>query len=258
MLNQKELIVIKIGTAVLSKKDNYLDLDFMKDVARQCELLMEKYRVLIVSSGAIGCGMKQIGFKTRPDSIEQVQACAAVGQSDLMFMWKQAFGKRKISQFLLSYDCFVNQQKYHNLVNCIDAVLSFDAIPIANENDTIATDELGGNFGDNDKLSVLLAKGMKAKKIIMLCDVDGLYDKNPNMFPNAEVIPEVMKITQKTLDLAFGKSTRGLGGMHSKLKAMELVLKDGIDGYITNGRKKDSILNVFSSEFDGTKFCQYI
>ncbi len=261
-MNREEIIknvnkiVIKIGTNVLTTKGNHLDIKRMKNIVAQVVDLMKKGRkIVMVSSGAIGCGQKELGFDEKVRKIPLRQACAAVGQNSLMYNYQNLFSKYnlKTAQLLLTYDTFVNRSTYLNLKNTFDELLQMGVVPIINENDPISVNEIDITFGDNDKLSALVATKLNADLLLILTDVDGLYDKHPNS-SRALLIREVPEVTKEIEKLGGKPSKNGLGGMNSKVLAAKLAGEAGVATLLVNGFKKDIIKKVFRKEKLGTFF----
>ena len=233
--------------------------------------------VLVVSSGAVGLGAERLGLASRPTAVEQVQACAAIGQSRLMALYDDAFDRLgcRIAQVLLTEDDFRDPLRHTNLRATLDALLTLGVIPIVNENDTVSTMELDrpadamqrergkkdfgdrifGDriFGDNDKLSALLMKHIDADLLVLLSDVDGLYDRNPAL-PEAAILPVVEVIDESILALAHGGNGRGRGGMISKLESARIVLDAGKQAVIANGRTPQVLERIVAGEALGTRF----
>ncbi len=253
---KKRRIVIKIGTSLLTEKLCGLKIDLINQIAKQiADLKKQGNEILIVTSGAIGAGCMELNLK-KPREIEMRQALAAVGQSTVMGAYHDAFAnyKIKVAQILLTYEDFSNRNRYLNLRNAINKLLELGVIPIVNENDPISVDEIGATFGDNDKLSALVASKVNADLLIMLSDIDGLYDKNPKTSKDAKLIKVVRDIT-KEIEKAAGKSGSlfAIGGMITKIKAAKIAMDSGCDMIICNGRKND-ILNKALKGEEGTLF----
>ena len=190
-------IVVKIGTSVLTKADGRLDKKYMDSIARQInELTKTEKQIIIVSSGAIGSGIKELKLKTMPRDIPTRQGAAAIGQSILIETWRSVFRKYnlKVAQLLLTYEAFSNRRTYLNLRNSMNILAKYGAIPIINENDPISVHEIESTFGDNDKLSALVAAKVDAELLVLLTDVNGLYNKNPK-HKDAKLIPEITEIS---------------------------------------------------------------
>ena len=253
---RKERIVIKIGTNLLTEKLCGLRTDFISHIARQiAELKKQGKDVLIVTSGAIGAGCMELNArKTR--EIEVRQALAAVGQSTVMRAYHDALSKYgiKVAQILITYEDFSNRKRYLNLRRAIEKLLSLGVIPVINENDPISVDEIGATFGDNDRLSALVASKVNANMLIMLSDIDGLYDKNPKTNKDAKLIRNVTGIT-KEIEKAAGKSGSAfaIGGMITKIKAARIAIDSGCNVIICNGKKK-GILDKGIKGKQGTLF----
>ncbi|MFH2028032.1 MAG: glutamate 5-kinase [Nanoarchaeota archaeon] len=249
-------IVIKIGTNLLTENLCGLRTEFIRHIAEQISKLKKQgNEILIVTSGAIGAGCTELGIK-KSREIETRQALAAVGQSVVMGAYKEAFSRYKITvaQILLTYEDFSNRKRYLNLKKAINRLLDLNVIPIINENDPISVDEIGTTFGDNDKLSALVASKVGADHLIMLTDVDGLYDKNPKTNKDAKLIRIVENIT-KDIENAAGKSGSmfSIGGMITKIKAAKIAMDSGCNIIICNGKKKDILEKALKNQ-EGTLF----
>ena len=248
-------IVVKVGTNLLRGKEQGLNLELIDHLAFQFARVREEERELIlVSSGAVGAGAFALGLDNPPTDLSQRQALAAVGQSRLMQQYALAFNRHglPVAQVLLTRNTFDSRELYLNTRNTLETLLQWGVVPIVNENDTVAVDEL--KFGDNDQLSALIAGKIGAGLLILLTDVDGLYDRPPGQ-PGARRIPVVYK--DRDTDLAVGKETGsrfGLGGMPSKLRAVSLAGDAGILANICGGRTENIILRVLAGEPVGTWF----
>lgn len=267
--NQEEKIlhriVVKLGTNVIMRPDGKVALGLLCGLVEQvAELRAHGMEVLVVSSGAVGLGMERLGLVERPTVVAQIQACAAIGQSRLMSLYDDAFDRLgcPIAQVLLTEDDFRDATRHGNLRAALDALLTMGVIPIVNENDTVSTMELDRPvesrqreriFGDNDKLSALLLKHIGADVLILLSDVDGLYDRNPTE-PGATVLKKVDVIDERILALADGSNGRGRGGMVSKLESARIVLHAGKRVIIANGRTPHVLERIVSGEAIGTHF----
>ena len=279
-------IVVKLGTNVIMRGDGKIALGLLCGLVEQIAALRSRgLEVLVVSSGAVGLGVERLGLAQRPTALEQVQACAAVGQSRLMALYDDAFDRLgcRIAQVLLTEDDFRDPVRHANLRNTLDALLTLGVIPIVNENDTVSTmelerplhparrvnDEQGEHvsaaaenssaspesrlFGDNDKLSALLLTHIDADLLVLLSDVDGLYDRDPAE-PQARVIASVDHIDRRVLDLAHGGNGRGRGGMLSKLESARIALDAGKAVVIANGRTPQVLERIVAGEEIGTRF----
>lgn len=253
-INAKK-ILIKIGTNALTNNGN-LNFNILKSIVREiAELKKKGKQVIMVTSGAIGTGMKELNLKSKPNDVVMQQVCAAIGQSILMSTYNDLFKKYNIktAQILLTYDVFTNREKYRNLKNSLSKLLNLGVIPILNENDPISISEIGPSFGDNDNLSALVATKVKMDLVILLTNVDGLYDINPKD-KNAVLIKEV-KTIDKRIEAAGGiAAALGLGGMKTKIEAAKTATKAGITVIVANGKKENVITNILNNEEEGTIF----
>ncbi|MDH4330850.1 MAG: glutamate 5-kinase [Candidatus Moranbacteria bacterium] len=251
----RKIVVVKIGTNTLTRERGGLNLGVMQEVAEQIKELQERdFEVILVSSGAVGSGMRSIGIEKYPTSIELKQLCAAAGQAELMRTWQMVFGNTKTSQHLLTHATFDHKKNSKDFKNCLLLALEKGIVPIVNENDAISTEEIDEHFTDNDELAIMVAGAVSAKRVIILSDISGLYDANPKENPNAKLIKEVRKINEKILTLASGKSSKGRGGMEGKLKAIARAMEQNIEVFLTYGGSIDAILNTFEKDFRGTIF----
>jgi glutamate 5-kinase len=265
LLNDVNKIVIKIGTSSITKKNCddtkencSVDPSFMESIAAQVsELRKHGKEAILVSSGAIGVGLNELGIAPKPREIPIRQAAAAVGQSILMQYWSEAFSKygMKVAQILLTYDFYSDRVSYLNLRNSISTLLEYGVVPIINENDCTCTNEIEAIFGDNDKLSAMVASKIDADLLIILSDIDGLFNKNPKTHDDAQLLPLVEKITPE-IESYGGDPTsfKGVGGMRTKIKAAKICSMAGCYVLITNSETKDVILRVLSGEEIGTLF----
>jgi len=248
--------VIKIGSNILSNDFRGLDTDVIRNLANYIsKISLRGYEVVIVSSGAVAAGMKKLGLKSRPKEIRLKQAAAAVGQSTLMWAYEKAFGEfdRKVAQILLTRDDFSDRKKYINSKNTINTLLSYGIIPVINENDTVATDEI--KFGDNDNLAALVAILIEADKLVILSDVDGLYEKDPRVYSQMRIIPYVDEITSDIESIAGGTgSAIGTGGMYSKILAAKKATSHGIAVSIISGKKPELLSSIVDGKESGTFF----
>jgi len=248
--------VIKIGSNILSHELIGLDTDIFRSLAENIsKIAYMGYEVVIVSSGAVAAGMKKLGLKSKPRDIRFKQAAAAIGQSTLMWAYEKAFAeyKHKVAQILLTREDFSDRKKYINSKNTIITLLSYGIIPVINENDTVTTDEI--KFGDNDNLAALVAILIEAERLVILSDVDGLYQENPRVCPSAKLIPYVEKITSDIENIAGGAgSAVGTGGMYSKILAAQKATSHGIAVNITNGKKPELLISIVEGKQNGTFF----
>lgn len=258
-------IVIKIGTSSITRKDCdstkencSVDLGFMSRIAAQVsELRKQGKEVILVSSGAIGVGLQELGIAPKPREIPIRQAAAAVGQSILMQDWSRAFSEYgiKVAQILLTYDFYSDRVTYLNLRNSITTLLDYGVVPIVNENDCTCTNEIDTIFGDNDRLSAMVASKIEADLLLILSDIDGLFDKNPKMHPDAKLLDTVEKVTPE-IESYGGDPTsfKGVGGMRTKLKAAKICSIAGCYAVIANSEVEDVITRVLAGENIGTLF----
>lgn len=262
--NRKELfrdiktIVVKIGTSSITSEDGSFNRRLTEDTARQvAELRKLGKTVIIVSSGAIGIGVEELKMPSRPREIPLRQAAAAVGQNILMQEWMAAFKKydSKVAQILLTYEAFSSRMTYLNLRNSISALLEAGVVPIINENDPICVHEIEATFGDNDKLSAMVASKVEAELLILLSDIDGLYNKNPKKNEDAMLISTIEKITPE-IESYGGSPTsmKGVGGMRTKIEAAKITSIAGCHMVIANSAVEDVILKVMKGENIGTLF----
>lgn len=247
--------VIKIGSGVLTKNDG-LNLKVIKSISRQiCQLIDTGMEIILVTSGAMASGVKKIGLANRPDDIPKRQAVAAVGQAGLMMEYEKAFGryKKNVAQILLTSDDFSSRKRYLNARNTIYTLLSWNIVPIVNENDTVAVEEI--EVGDNDNLAAMITLLMGADILINLTDIDGLYTKDPRVYSDAEPISVVSAINKNHRKIAGNiPGPLGTGGMLSKIKAAKKVTSAGIPMLIAKGESTNILLNYFDGKATGTFF----
>ena len=247
-------IVIKIGTNSITNNNGKLDLSIMKDLVKQIADIKKKGKeIIIVTSGAIGAGIGELNLNSKPTDVIMRQACAAIGQSILMTNYQSLFRKHgiKVAQILLTYEDISIRKTYNNLNNSLNKLFELEAIPIINENDPISINEINASFGDNDNLSSYISAITKADLLVMLTNVDGLYNKRI-IGKNASVIKEVKVINKEIESLASGKSKLGVGGMKAKIKAAKNATKAGAVVVIANGRTKNILSRILGNEDVGT------
>ena len=241
-------LVVKVGTSLIAPEGR-IDTRRMRALVDQ--LALSEHEYLIVSSGAIASGMSKLGLTEKPAAVPRMQACAAVGQSLLMHTYEQLFfGKKVVSQLLLSSDDFTSPARYKNLQNALHELLELDVVPVVNENDSVSVRELVGAFGDNDELSALLAKAVQADWLILLTDVDGFYAGNGK---NPRLLRTVRNLTPKMEQLCEGHGKLGTGGMRSKLRAATAASEAGVHVAIVNGRHPNAIAAALERKI-GTYF----
>ena len=250
-------VVIKIGTNTLAREGG-IDAAYFGGVAAQVKGLLEDGRqVVIVTSGAIGMGAGQLGLDEKPRGMKVRQACAAVGQPLLMQEYRKSFMEHgvQVAQVLLTAEVLTHRRTYLNLRNAIETLLGLGVVPVLNENDSVSTDEIGTTFGDNDRLSALVASKIDADLLIMLSDIDALYDSNPQERMDARPIPVVFEITDEVRRSAGGKgSAHATGGMKTKLDAAKIAANAGCRLVLANGREPDVVRRIMAGEPLGTIF----
>ncbi|AYG00666.1 glutamate 5-kinase [Lactococcus allomyrinae] len=253
-------IVIKIGTSSLILPNGKINLSNIDELAFVLSDLNNKgYEVILVTSGAVGVGLNVLGMDKRPADIATQQALASIGQVELMSLYTQMFRRysQKVSQLLLTRDVTDFPTSRENAENALSALLSMNIIPIVNENDAIAVDEMDHQtkFGDNDKLGAIVAKLVDADLLIMLSDIDGLYDKNPTIYDDAQIFREIHEITDELREMAGGAGSRfGTGGMTSKLSAAQILFENRQEMVLTNGARIREIREIIAGKEIGTYF----
>ncbi len=255
-LNSGALIVIKIGTSSLTGRDGDLAIEKLASIVSQvCRLRVMGYRVILVSSGAIAAGFRRLGFASRPTTIADKQASAAVGQGLLMEEYNHCFARAGIAcgQLLLTRDDFVDRRRFVNASAALGVLLRRGAVPIINENDTVAVEEL--KIGDNDTLSAQVAAMVHADRLILLTDIDGLYTADPSKDPNAQHIDVVEEIDEEIFGAASGSaSSLGTGGMQTKLRGAVLATESGVEVFICSSAGDDAIMRAVDGTARGTLF----
>ncbi|MCD6581553.1 MAG: glutamate 5-kinase [Desulfuromusa sp.] len=248
-------VVIKIGSGVIASSAG-LENDRVTEISTDiCQLLDRGLEVIVVSSGAISAGKGQLGITGRPQTIPQKQAAAAIGQTRIILKYKETFQlqNHNVAQVLLTRDDLSNRRRYLNARNTIMTLLEYGVTPVVNENDTVVVEEI--RFGDNDNLSALVTSLVEADLLIILSDVDGLFDQDPADNPRAQLIPVVERVTSG-IEAMAGKSSSdiGVGGMNSKLKAVKRAALSGVGTLIANGRSPNILSRIFAGEEVGTYF----
>jgi len=246
-----------VGTRLLTYETGKLNLGIMERLVREISDLKNQGRdVVLVSSGSMGAGMGRLGLKRKPVSVQERQAIAAVGQGLLIQFYEKMFAEygHTVAQILLTREDMNNRTRYINSRNTLLHLLKFNAIPVVNENDTISTEEI--EFGDNDRLSALVAALIDADLLLVLTDIDGLYTANPKTDPEArcigfvdEITPEIRKVAGKTEEML------AKGGMTTKIEAAEIAMASGVDMVIANGNQPGIIRKILDGEPTGTYFC---
>ncbi len=249
-------IVVKVGTSTLTDADGHVDRGWLASLARQTESLREDgARVVIVSSGAIAAGMETMDLAERPCELTELQATAAIGQVRLIGTYAEVMSERGIpvAQVLLTRHDTGDRQAYLYACRTLDRLLGLDVVPVINENDTTAVEEI--RFGDNDTLAALVGVMVKADLVVLLTDIEGLYDRNPSAGDAAELLERVDEITDDVLAAAgCAGSEHGTGGMVTKLEAARILMKAGIPMVICDGRRPDVLLDAWRGEPVGTYF----
>jgi len=257
LLSNCKRIVFKVGTSTLTYKTGKLNLHHLADLVRVlADLRNAGLEVVLVTSGAIGVGVGKLGLAEKPQDTPGRQAAATIGQCELMFIYDKLFGEygNTVGQLLITKSDVDDNLRRDNLVNTFEQLFAFGVIPIINENDSVAVDEIV--YGDNDCLSAIVAKLIGADVLIILSDVAGLYDADPTENAQARLISVVEKIDDNILKLAGGASSDfGTGGMITKIHAAQIATAAGINVVITDGSKPTDIYNILAGEQVGTMFC---
>jgi len=250
-------VVIKLGTNILARNGG-VDIDFLRNVAGQIARVRNpKRRVLVVTSGAIGMGAGELDIRERVTSVRMRQACAAIGQPILMHEYRVAFREHgvTIAQILLTNEVLNNRKSYLNLRHAVETLLDLDVVPIFNENDSVSTAEIGNAFGDNDRLSALVASKIDADLLIILTDIDAFYTANPKVDPEARPIATVPAVTDEILAAAGAAgSAFSVGGMRTKVMAAAVAAKGGCRTVLADGRERGIIERIIAGEELGTLF----
>lgn len=249
-------IVLKVGTSTLAYSTGRLNVRRTEELCKVLsDLKNSGHEVILVTSGAIGMGVGKLGLKVKPQDIPTKQAAAAVGQCELMYVYDKLFSEynHTVAQILLTGDDFNHEDRYFNFTNTMNKLLELNVLPIINENDSVATSEI--KVGDNDTLSALVAKNVKADMLILLSDIDGLYTADPHKVPDAKRIFVVDKISDNILALAGDEgSSLGTGGMKTKLSAAQICMDSGVDMVITNGETPNDVYDIILGKIKGTIF----
>ncbi|WP_295073906.1 glutamate 5-kinase [Ruminococcus sp.] len=257
-ISEKKRIVIKLGTSTLAHKTGKLNIRRMTNMVRVISDLHNSGReIIMVSSGAVGLGAGKLGLPEKPKDTKTKQAVAAIGQCELMHVYDDMFAKYSVTvaQILLTKAIINNPNHCENFMNTVDKLVNMGVIPIVNENDTIAIDELELEIGENDSLSALVAELSRADLLLILSDIDALYDDDPRSNPDAKPIPVVEKITPEIEAMAGGAGTSlGTGGMSTKITAAKIATNAGIDMIIMNGKDPEKLYDLFENKEIGTLF----
>ncbi|MGI5935430.1 MAG: glutamate 5-kinase [Oscillospiraceae bacterium] len=254
-------IVVKVGTSTLTHEGGELNFrSFDKLAMALSDIQNRGWDVILVSSGAIAVGAHKMRMTERPKELRYKQAAAAVGQCELMHLYDKFFSEygKTVGQILLTADDIEHEEKKQNLISTFDSLLEMGIIPIVNENDSVSYVEIESEhkvFGDNDTLSAIVSVLCRAKMLVLLSDIEGLYESNPRENPNARLIREIRKIDDEIRALAGGSgSNRGTGGMITKLQAAEIAMARGIDMVITNGQYPERLADIIDGKPVGTLF----
>jgi len=249
-------IVVKVGSSTLTHEGGGLDLLHIEKLVRTLSDFQNMgKKVVLVTSGAVAVGVSKLGLKEKPKDVPGKQAAAAVGQCELMFIYDKFFSEynNTVAQVLLTKDATEDPERRQNIINTLNCLMDQHVIPIINENDTVSIEEL--EFGDNDTLSAIVATLVEADTLVLLTDVDGLYDKNPQTNARARRIPVVLKITDDIISLAGGTGSKvGTGGMVTKLSAAQIATSNGIDMYIASGDDPSILYDILEGKSVGTLF----
>ncbi len=249
-------IVVKIGTSTLAHPTGHLNI---RRVEQLCKVMSDiknaGHELVLVSSGAIGMGVGKLGLRQRPSDIPTKQAAAAVGQCELMYTYDKLFGDyhHTVAQLLITGDDTADETRHRNFTNTLNRLLELGALPILNENDTVATEEIV--IGDNDTLAAIVAKSVQADLLILLSDIDGLYTADPHTHPEATLLHRITAIDDSIRQLAgVSGSTQGTGGMITKLRAAEICMSCGCDMVIANGSNPENLYDILDGKEIGTRF----
>ena len=249
-------VVIKIGTSTLAHPTGHLNI---RRTEQLCKIISDiknaGHQVILVSSGAIGMGVGKLGLLKRPADMPTKQAAAAVGQCELMYTYDRVFSKyhHTVAQLLITGDDVEDDTRHTNFTNTLNRLLELGAIPIINENDTVATAEIV--IGDNDTLAAIVAQSVSADRLILLSDIDGLYTADPHKDPNAKLIRVAHKVDEELLSLAgTSAGNQGTGGMITKLQAAKICLDCGCEMIIANGSRPENLYDIMDGMDVGTKF----
>ena len=253
-------IVVKVGTSTLAHATGRLNIQRMERLCRVLsDLKNAGHEIILVSSGAIGMGVGKLNLPERPKDVPTKQASAAVGQCELMYTYDKQFTEysHTVAQLLLTGEDIKSEQRSRNVRNTLSRLLELGALPIINENDAVATDEIGveNTIGENDSLSAIVAAAIGADLLVLLSDIDGLYDKDPRRHPDARLIPTVERVDDELFTLAEDSSTGlGTGGMITKLRAAAIATEAGCEMVIANGSKPEVLYDIAAGRPAGTRF----
>ncbi len=253
----KHRVVVKVGTSTLTHPSGSFNLRHIESLVKTLsDIKNSGVELVLVTSGAIGLGMAKLGLRERPKDTPAKQACAAVGQCELMNMYDRLFGDYNITvaQVLLT-KYVISDERKENVLNALEEIIRSGAIPIVNENDVVAIDELELEVGENDSLAAIVSVLVDADLLIIMSDIDGLFDKNPRECPDARLISRVEGVTEEIESFAGAAGSElGTGGMATKLKAAKIANSHGIDMLIINGSRAENLYDVFDGKIIGTLF----
>lgn len=256
-ISERKRIVVKVGTSTITHKTGMLNIRRVEQLVKTlADLHNAGHEVILVSSGSIGLGVSKLGLREKPKDTPGKQACAAVGQCELMYMYDNLFSGYSITvaQMLLTKYILLEDRR-QNVENAMERIISQGVIPVINENDTVAIDELELEVGENDSLAAIVATIAKADLLIIMSDIDGLYDKDPHKYEDSKLIPVVHEITEDVRALAGGVTTKlGTGGMITKINAVEIAYEAGIDVILMNGQQPEKLYELFDDKPVGTLF----
>ena len=250
-------VVIKVGTSTLTHPSGQINIRHVEELVKVIsDIKNSGYEIALVTSGAIGLGAARLGLKQKPKDTPSKQACAAIGQCELMNIYDKLFNEYNIiaAQVLLTKYVLSDERK-ENVENALEMIINKGAVPIVNENDVVAIDELELEVGENDSLAAMMACLIKADLLIIMTDINGLYDKDPRANPDAKLISVVEEITPQ-IRLAAGDagSLLGTGGMATKIRAADIAMSHGIDMLIVNGSRPKNLYDIFDGNDIGTYF----
>lgn len=261
-MEKKQRIVVKVGTSTLTHDSGNLDLRSMEHLVRTLsDLSGMGHEIILVTSGAIAVGTAKLGLPERPKELRMKQATAAVGQCRMMHLYDKLFSEynRSMAQILLTGDDVEEEDRAMHLRSTFSALLEMGVIPVVNENDSVSSAEIETGhhkvLGDNDTLSAIVARLCNADLLVLMSDIDGLYNADPKTHPNAKLLHHVHEITPEILEMAGGAgSWRGTGGMATKLTAARIAMESGCDMVITNGARMEDLYGIVAGEDIGTRF----
>lgn len=253
-------IVFKVGSSTLTHETGLINIRRVEQLVKVLADIKNMGKdIILVTSGAIAVGVGKLGFKRKPDDIPGIQAAAAVGQCELMYMYDKSFSEynHTVAQILLTRDVIENEHRKENVINTFERLLGMNVIPVVNENDTVAVEELEAvdKFGDNDTLSAIVASLVNADLLVIMSDIDGLYTDNPRTNPNAKLIERVDSIDGYIESIAMGAGTsRGTGGMATKISAAKIATANGVAMSIMRGDNPELIYQLLECKNVGTYF----